>query len=115
MAKGRRVEVKALPACADDKPEGPLCVGGIHEVPRNAEPIRMPMALAEAKQIVAAALPDVSRALADQAKAGSVNHLKLFLEIAGLLKGGLGVPEETRREKNLEEILNEQWEKEIAE
>ena len=115
MAKGRRVDDKAPPACEDDKPEGPFCVTGIHEVPKDAVRVNFPTALAEAKWIVAQALPHVSRKLAEDAKGGSVNHLKLFLEIAGLLKGGLAMPEEIRQEKTLEDLLNEQWEKDHAE
>jgi hypothetical protein len=83
-------------------------------VSKDAGRVKMPTAVAEAKSIIAAALPAVSRTLAEQATAGSVNHLKLFLEIAGLLKGGLAVPEEIRQEKTLEDLLNEQWEKDHA-
>ena len=81
--------------------------------PVLVEPARrknsMRQAVTEARRELALELPAVVRALAEQAKTGSVTHLKLFLELSGVLKGGLTVPEKKVRERTLEEILVQQW------
>ena len=86
--------------------------------PVLVEPARrkasMRQAVAEARREVALKLPEVVRALAEQSIAGSVTHVKLFLELSGVLKGGLTVPEKKVRERTLEEILVQQWEEDKA-
>ena len=82
--------------------------------PVLVEPARKPpsmrQAVTEAKREIARTLPTVVRTLAEESIEGSVTHLKLYLELSGVLKGGLTVPEKPVRERTLEEILNEQWE-----
>jgi hypothetical protein len=61
---------------------------------------------------LAADLPDVMKTLLEHAKRGSVGHLKLLVQITGVdQQPGLREPAKPR-EKNLEEILMEQWARE---
>ena len=75
----------------------------------------MRAAIAESRQIIADNLPNVIRELSKKAisgdgKASDATHLKLFLEISGVLKGGLGPQEKVVRERTFEEIMTERWE-----
>ncbi len=54
-------------------------------------------------------LQPVIEKLTEEAKKGSVSHMKLLLQLLGLEDGALGRQEEGPREKTLEEILMEQW------
>lgn len=54
-------------------------------------------------------LPLILDTLLEQARAGSLPHMKLLLELCGLDKGKLAPQEPAKREKTLEEILTEQW------
>ncbi len=74
----------------------------------------MRQAVAEARREVAQSLPLVVRTLAREAVEGSVTHLKLFLELSGVLKGGLAAPEKAVREPTLYEVLQEKWEQDAA-
>lgn len=100
---------------ADDKEaEGPVLVeaeAGQHAGERSG---RMKFALGESRREAARMLPEVVRALAREAASGSVPHTKLFLELTGVLKSGLGAAEKVKKERTLEEILVEQWEREKA-
>ena len=87
---------------------GPVLVG-----PPKKRP-GMRKAITEARHEVAWHLPQVVQALANEALKGSVTHLKLFLELSGLLKGGLAAPEKQVRERTLEEIIVGNWEEEKA-
>ncbi len=69
----------------------------------------MRAAMAEARRVIANALPDVAQALATHSKEGSVAHLRLFMEVSGLLKGGLQIKTKVQREKTVEELLDEEW------
>lgn len=100
------------PAISKDQP-GAESLGPVLVAPEQAVPARkktgMRQAVAEARREVAASLPGVVRELARQALEGSVNHLKLYLELSGVLKGGLAAPARQAREQTLEEFLNERW------
>lgn len=60
----------------------------------------------------AEALPEIADTLLQQAKGGSIPHMKLLIELSGLNKGDV-VPRVTkRRGKSLEAMLEEEWQKE---
>ena len=60
---------------------------------------------------IVSALPELTKALLDKARQGSVAHMKLLIHLERDLAG----PEpEEQRGKNLEEILMEQWAKDAA-
>ena len=87
---------------------GPVLVGPARKTPS------MRQAIAEARREIATTLPLVVRTLAKESIGGSVHHLKLYLELSGVLKGGLTAPEKQVRERTLEEILVERWEQDKA-
>ncbi len=60
---------------------------------------------------LAEALPGIVRVMVKKAKQGSVPHMALLLKTAGLDQRGNLIPQIVRRERTLEEILMEQWEK----
>ena len=57
------------------------------------------------------AIPEVATKLAEQAKEGSVAHIKLLLQLLGLDNDGFVIAEARPQEKTLEQILLEQWHK----
>jgi hypothetical protein len=57
-------------------------------------------------------VPEVADKLVKDAKTGSVQHVKLLLQVLGLEKGGMKPRTSGPREKTLEEIIMECWEKE---
>jgi len=65
-----------------------------------------------ARRSLEESIPEVAAKLAEQAKEGSVAHMKLLLQLLGLDDGGFVVVEPGKREKTLEEILLEEWHKE---
>ena len=65
-----------------------------------------------ARKSLMLAIPDSADALAQEARKGSVQHIKLLLQLVGLDEGGLALKEVRPREKTLEEIVMEQWAKE---
>ena len=85
------------------EPFGPVLLEPARKTPS------MRRAVAEARREVALTLPEVVRTLAQQSIEGSVTHLKLYLELSGVLKGGLAAKEKQVREKTLEEVLMEKW------
>ena len=58
-------------------------------------------------------MPRLMDVLLEQAKQGSLGHLKMLVQLAGLDKGEVK-PKVQRREKSLEAILMEQWDKDQA-
>ena len=60
---------------------------------------------------VAKALPAIVRVLIEQAMEGSVAHMALLIKTAGLDQKGEPMEPAKRREKGLEQILREQWER----
>ncbi len=58
-------------------------------------------------------MPGLVEMLLKQAHEGSLGHLKILVQLAGLDKGEV-TPVVKRREKSLETILLEQWEKDAA-
>ena len=107
MGAARRVVVE-MPSA--EEPEALPFAVEVAELPRRARK-GMRAATAEARRRVAEALPEVISTLATRAKDGDAASLKLFLEVSGVLKGGLAPAARERREKTLEEILFEQWER----
>ena len=69
-------------------------------------------AIGKARRELVDALTEVATKLATEAKAGSIPHMKLLLQLLGLEDGGLTPQKSSRREKSLEEIVMEQWRKE---
>ena len=65
-----------------------------------------------ARRSLEESIADVADKLVEQAKAGSVTHMKLLLQLLGLDDKGFVVVEAGKREKTLEEILLEEWHKE---
>jgi hypothetical protein len=63
----------------------------------------------EVRDTMTRSLPGSAAALAEKAREGSVPHIKLMVQMLGLDKGAF-VPAESRPpEKQLAEILLEQW------
>lgn len=62
---------------------------------------------------MAEVMPTLVAMLLKEAHAGSLGHLKMLVQLAGLDKGEVS-PKVQRREKSLEKILLEQWEKDAA-
>ena len=103
MPAANRKELERPPATPGADSLGPVLV----------EPARKPpsmrQAVAQARREVALTLPEVIRTLARESIGGSVNHLKLYLELSGVLKGGLAAPPRVAPEKTLEEFFLERW------
>ena len=59
-------------------------------------------------------MPELVAMLLKEAKGGSLGHLKMLVQLGGLDKGDV-TPKVQRREKSLEALLTEQWEKDSAE
>lgn len=93
-------------------PGGPVLVDELAESQRAAE--RRKRGVRQARREVARLLPEVIRALGTKAADGSVAHVKLFLELSGVLKGGLAKQAKVARARTLEEVLVEQWDREKA-
>ena len=66
-----------------------------------------------ARKRIAEEMPTLIDMLLDQARQGSLGHLKVLVQLAGLDKGEVK-PKVQRREKSLEAILMEQWAKDKA-
>ncbi len=103
-----------MPAANRKELERPSATPGAESFgPVLVEPARKPpsmrQAVAQARREIALTLPAVVRTLAQQSVEGSVTHLKLYLELSGVLKGGLAAPPKIAREKTLEEVLIEKW------
>jgi hypothetical protein len=64
---------------------------------------------------MAMAMPAVVMSLVGMATKGSVPHIKLLIQISGLDKADVVPAKRMKREKNLEEILKEAWENDVAE
>lgn len=60
----------------------------------------------------AEALPEIADTLLEQARKGSVAHLKLLVQLSGLDRGDLVPKAAKRRGKSLEAILMDEWSKE---
>jgi hypothetical protein len=91
----------------DDDGEG--VAGGTR---KTAVRSRHSRAIGKARRELVDALTEVATKLAMEAKAGSIPHMKLLLQLLGLEDGGLTPKERSKREKSLEEIVMEQWRKE---
>ncbi len=63
----------------------------------------------------AEALPVIAARLIEEAKQGSVPHLRALLELTGLNKGDVVPGASKRRGKSLEAVLMEQWRKDEEE
>jgi hypothetical protein len=64
-----------------------------------------------ARRTLEEAIPEVAAKLAEQAKEGSVAHMKLLLQLLGLDEDGFVIAEARPQEKTLEQILLEEWHK----
>ena len=62
-----------------------------------------------ARRSLMGAVPDTATALADGAKEGSFQHIKLLLQLVGLEEGGLAPVVVRPKEKTLEEFVMENW------
>ncbi len=81
-------------------------------VTKRAGRSRKSRAIREAGRTLMDAVPDVSMKLAEEARKGNIQHMKLLLQLLNLDEGGLTPREAGPKEKTLEEILMEQWHKE---
>ena len=66
-----------------------------------------------ARKRIAEEMPQLVDMLLEQSKQGSLGHLKMLVQLGGLDKGEV-TPKVQRREKSLEAILMEQWERDEA-
>ena len=65
-----------------------------------------------ARKRIAEEMPELVAMLLKEAKGGSLGHLKMLVQLGGLDKGEV-TPKVQRREKSLEALLTEQWERRI--
>ncbi len=86
---------------ADDSP-GPA-------VPQRLDRVGKRELLEDARNQLWRALPEITAALVKGACEGSVQHLKLLIELGVLEKGMLQNNGSRRREKSVEAMLMEQW------
>ena len=63
----------------------------------------------KARRSLMVAVPDTANALADGAKEGSFQHIKLLLQLVGLEEGGLAPVVVRPTEKTLDEYVMEHW------
>jgi len=106
----------------DRELEGEGCAAGSEAQPANADlnpeqeqelaRSRQTRLIERARNRLLGALPDMATALAAKAKAGSAPHMRLLLQILDLYDGGLAEQQVQVKEKTLEEILMEQWNRE---
>ena len=96
---------------------GGMATRGVRRRPSTAEVIDASggcthEVIETARKELMEAIPRVMDALIAEARRGSVQHIKLVLQLMGLEEGGLASKDMRPKEKTLEEILMEQWEKE---
>ena len=77
--------------------------------PKRLERIRKLELLEQARNQLWHALPEITAALVEGARAGGVQHLKLLMELGVLERGILNNKGTKRKEKSLEAMLMEQW------
>jgi hypothetical protein len=96
----RESETLALDGCEDPEISGPSETQSL----RNK-------GIDRARRTLEEAIPEVAAKLAEQAKEGSVAHMKLLLQLLGLDDDGFVIAEARPQEKTLEQILLEEWQK----
>ena len=78
----------------------------------DAEPDPLPEAFRSAagrRRMLREALGAITQALLTKAQEGSATHLKLLMDLGAYEKGTLAPKRRRRTERNLEELLMEQW------
>ena len=98
---GRFVKAGAVPEVSEAG--GAEAAGAMLKAPRPRQ------CRAYVRKRMAEQMPEVVEMLMQQAKMGSLGHLKILVALAGLDKGDVDKAVK-RREKSLEKILLDQWE-----
>ncbi len=96
----------------DDETSPAVAEDHIETEAEQTRPRRPRECIDQARRSLVEAMPDAAKALGAKAGDGSFSHMKLMVQLLGLEKGGLKPRQKVKREKTLEQILQEQWEKE---
>ena len=96
-----------------DKPARPAKAGGGDGPPkvsrRAVSSLKKKKLLAAARSLLWKELPAITAALVEGTKSGSIQHLKLLMELGVLEKGMLEGEVTVAKEKSVEQVLMERW------